>query len=64
MISLVDHTYTQQLAERVLLIIMDQVKGSMKTADLREQYENTYGEDLKVEEIASHLREYVQVKML
>ena len=62
-IGLVDHSYTQQIAERVLLILMDQVDGSMKTGALCSQYSSIYGEELNVEEIVSHLPEYVQVRL-
>ncbi len=63
-IRLVDHSYTQQLAEKVLLVLMDQVNGSMPTSDLLDVYHRTYGESLTLDDLLTTLSDHVQVRSL
>ena len=60
-IRLVDHSYTQQLAEKVLLVLMDQVNGSMPTSDLLDMFQKTYGESLTLDDLLTTLCDHVQV---
>ncbi len=62
-IRLVDHSYTQQLAEKVLLVLMDQVNGSMPTSDLLDMFQKTYGESLTLDDLLTTLCDHVQVSL-
>ena len=63
MVSLVDHTYMEQLARRVLLILMDNTEtGEMSVAELDKAHNTMFGFPLDVKGLCEELQEFVQVR--
>ena len=62
-IGLVDHSAEEQLSSRILLLLMDQAKGSMTIRNLRAAYTKAFSEDLDMEKVKSQLHKTVIVSL-
>ena len=60
-IILVDHSRVQQLAQRILLLLMDQCDGCMKVTDLCDRYNHLFGLPLDVKAMRADLQGIVEV---
>ncbi len=58
---LIDHSHIQQLAQHILLILMDTQDGTMSATELCTAYEASYGESLILAEVCTDLMGYVEV---
>ena len=60
-ITLVDHSYIQQVAHRILLLLMDQSDGSMAVCELCMRYQQLFGVEINMSDIVDDLQDIVKV---
>ena len=60
-VSLVDHSRTQQMANRILLLLMDQSKGSIRSSELATMYQTVYGYRINMQEVLNQLTGVIKV---
>ena len=60
-VSLVDHSYVEQLARRVLLILMEVDSGQMSLRELDGKHTGMFGFKLSRKELREELKGVVQV---
>ncbi len=61
-VRLVDHSYVEQLARRVLLILMEVDSGQMGLAELDAAHSSMFGLKLSRKELREELQGVVQVR--
>ena len=63
-IKLIDDTHIQMLAHHVLLLLMEQLDGSMSLDTLQERYRHLFGYGVTEAELKHDLKNLVQVSHL
>ena len=59
--GLVDHSYVQQLAHHLLLLLMERPDGSMPVPKLRQRYRELFGTELNMDDVGHDLQGVVEV---